>query len=178
MSRTHESYHDQLDAGGPEDLYVLKLAMERQKDRLDVERALAWLRVSAWDAEVFLKCVPTFMTGLDAASPTLRADLLDAARHVRAGYFPTGEDSDVPFALAEIMQALDAIPEAEALFHESVALHGASPEKLHRLAVCASAMHRPADAVARVEAALGMDPNFEPARAMRVALQGEMRRRH
>lgn len=176
-SRASEAYHDFLEAGGPEDLYVLKKALERQKDRLDLERALAWLRASAWDGEVFMHCLTAFLAGLDTASPPARLDLLDAARHVRDGYYPIGEDRDVPYALGELFQALDALPEAESAFAESLRMYGATADVLHRLATCASGMHRLPEALARLEEALALDPSYESARAMRIAVQAEMKRR-
>lgn len=176
-SRAREAFEAELDAGGPEDFYVLKRTLERQKDRLDIERALAWLRMSAWDGEVFHICAPTFLANVGAAPPSVRLDLFDAARRVREAYFPIGEERDVPFALGEVFDALDALPEAEACFGESLALRGPSAETLHRLAVCASALHRLPDALSHVEAALALDPNYELARAMRVTLAAELKRR-
>jgi len=176
-SRTQEAFEAELDAGGPEDFFVLKRTLERQKDRLDIERALAWLRSSAWDGEVFHICVPTILAGVAAAPPSVRLDIFDAARRVRDAYFPIGEERDVPFALGEVFDALDALPEAEACFAESMALRGPSADTLHRLAVCASALHRLPEAIVRAEEALAIDPAYEPARALRVTLAAEIKRR-
>ena len=176
-TRTQEAFEDALDAGGPEDFYVLKRTLERQKDRLDVEKALSWIRASAFDGEVFHICVPPILSQLDAAPPGVRLDLLDAARRVRERYFPIGEERDVPFALGELFDALDALPEAEEMYKESMALRGESADTLHRLAVCASSLHRLQEALAYVERALQVDPTYEPARAMRVALGADLRRR-
>jgi hypothetical protein len=175
--RAAQAYADAFDHGGPEDLYLLKKTLERQTERLDVERALAWLRLSAHDSEVFLRCAPTLLAGLDAAPPTLRLDVLDAARRAHEAFFPTGERGDVAFVLGELFQALDAVPEAEVLFEESARLHGRTAQTLHRLALCASALHRLPDALALVEEALRVEPDFEMARAMRIALQAELKRR-
>lgn len=176
-TRAHEAFEASLDAGGPEDFFVLKRTLERQKDRLDLERALSWIRASAWDGEVFHLCVPTILAHLDAAPPGVRLDVLDAARRVRERYFPIGEERDVPFALGEVFDALDALPEAEAAFAESMALRGESADTLHRMAVCASSLHRLDDALSLLERALAIDPTYEPARAMRVALRADVRRR-
>ena len=176
-SRTREAFEAALDAGGPEDFYILKRALERQKDRLDIERALAWLRASAFDGEVFHLCAPTFLAGIPAAPPSVRLDLLEATRRAREAYYPIGEERDVPYALGEVFDLLDAVPEAEASFAESLALRGPSPDIYHRLAVCASSLHRLPDALALLEKALAMDPAYEPARAMRVALAAELKRR-
>lgn len=176
-TRTHEAFDDALDAGGPEDFYVLKRTLERQKDRLDVERALAWIRASAWDGEVFHICVPAILAQIDAAPPGQRLDLLDAARRVRERYYPIGEERDVPFALGQLFDALDALPEAMASYRESMSLRGESADTLHRLAVCASSLHHLEEALAYVERALSIDPTYEPARAMRVALGADLRRR-
>lgn len=176
-TRAAQAYADAFEHAGPEDLYLLKKTMERQTERLDVERALAWLRLAAFDPDVFLRCAPTLLAGLDAAPPTLRLDVLDAARRVHEALFPTGGRDDVAFVLGELFQALDALPEAESLFQESARLHGRTAQTLHRLALCASALHRLPEALALVEEALQAEPDFEAARAMRIALQAELRRR-
>ena len=175
--RAAQAYRDAYDEGGPEDAYLLKKTLERQTERLDAERALAWLRLAAWDADVFLRCAPALLAGLDAAGPALRLDLLDAARHVHDAFYPIGEREDAAFILGELFQALDAVPEAEASFLESARLHGRTAQTLHRLALCASAQHRLPEALRLVEEALAADPGFEMARAMRIALQAEMQRR-
>lgn len=175
--RTAAAYHEAFDEGGPEDVHLLKRVMERQTERLDVERALAWLRVSAWDPAVFMRCAPAIQAGLDAAPPVLRFDVLDAARRVQEAYFPIGEHEDVSFALGELFQSLDAIPEAQEAFEESARLFGRTSQTLHRLALCASALHRLPEALALVEDALRVEPGFETARAMRIALQAELHRR-
>lgn len=175
-TRTHESYLAELDAGGPEDFFVLKQALEKQKDRLDVERALAWLRSAAWDPEVFHIVSPALLIGLPASHPSLRLDALDAARRVHEAYYPIGEERDVPYALGEVFDVLDAFPESEACFAESLRLYGPSPDVHHRLAGVAFAQRRLPDALAHLEKALTLDPAYEPARAMRVAVQGELRR--
>lgn len=176
-TRTSEAFEATLDAGGPEDFYVLKRTLERQKDRLDVEQALAWIRTSAFDPEVFHICTPTILAGIPAAPPSVRLDLLDAARRVREAYYPIGEERDIPYALGDVFDALDALPESEAAFHDSLTIYGPSPDTLHRLALCASGLHRLPDALARLEEALTLDPTYEPARAMRIALTAESKRR-
>lgn len=176
-SRTREAFDDHLDAAGPEALYLVKLAVENRRERVDTERALGWLRASAFDAEVFLACAPAFLSDVSRAPPTVRLDLLDAARRVREGYYPIGEERDVSHALAELFMALDALPEAEACYRESLRLHGPAPDVLHELAVCLSALHRLPEALARVEEALALDPSYEPARMTRIALEAELKRR-
>lgn len=175
-SRTRDAYVAHLGAGGPEDLFLVKTAID-SAGALDAERALAWLRLSAWDAEVFVACAPALMAALDDAPPTVRLDVLDAAMRVRDARYPVGGDADVEAVLGDLLLALDALPEAERALAESVDLHGATAEKLHRLALCASGQHRLPDALARLDEALALDASYEPARAMGVALRAQMRAR-
>lgn len=175
--RTGEAYREHFEAGGPEDLFLLQETLERRTRGLGVERGLAWLRLSAWDPEVFLTCAPTFLDHVDHAEPTVRADLLDAARRVREAYFPLGGDRDVPLALAEMFQGLDALPEAVAQCGESLRLHGRNAENLHRLATCLVGLDRVAEARALLDEALALAPRFAPARAMQRALGPDPGRR-
>lgn len=177
VSRTSEAYREHFEAAGPEDLYLLKETIEQHAKGLDVERGLAWLRVSAWDPEVFLGCAPTFLEHVDEAAPTVRLDLLDACRRVREAYFAIAGDLDVPLALAELLQVLDVLPEAAELCEESLRLHGRTPETLHRLATCLSGLQRLPEARALLDEALSLAPGFEAARAMKVALAADLRRR-
>ena len=160
-------------SGLPEDLFLLKEALDRQGRRLTLERALAWLRVAAWDAEVFLACAPLLIEQAATLPPVLRADVADAARRVRAAYFPVGGDRDVPMALGELMQELEEWEDAAALFDESLARHGRHPGALHRRALAASVLGRTGDARALVAEALALDPRHADARALRDALDDE-----
>jgi tetratricopeptide (TPR) repeat protein len=175
-SRAARAYREHFASGGPEDLYLLKETIERAPGRLDIEHGLAWLRASAMDPEVFLSCAPGFLDGVDEAGPTVREDLLDAARRVCEAYFPVAGDADVLLALAELLQALDALPEAAALCEESLRLHGRNPENLHRLATCVVGLGRAGEAKALLDEALALAPRYEPARAMRRTLAGGPRR--
>jgi len=176
-SRTGAAYREHYQAGGPEDLYLVKEAVERHAQRLDVEHGLAWLRLCAWDPEVFLACAPAFLERVDDAEDLERPDLLGAARRVREAYFPLRGDPDVHLALAELMQALDALPEAAELCEESLRLHGRKPEALHRLATCLVGLHRRPAARALLDEALALAPDFRDARVMRATLAADSRRR-
>lgn len=178
--RTRQAYAEFIAEGGPEDLYLAKETLEAASSSIDLEHGLSWLRTCAWDFEVFLLVLPGMLRTMDdeeSTAPMARQDALDAARRVRAGYYAVEGDPDVEGALAELFETLDAMREAAECYRASIGRSGATAPKLHRLAVCESAMHRLPEALAAIENALSLEPTYEPARAMRLTLQGELRRR-
>jgi hypothetical protein len=95
-----------LCAGGPDDLFTLKKALDWRYETLTLEQILALCRVLAYDPRILHGCLPAIHQKLPQADARLREDLRDTLDKVRAAYFPIGEEADFAPAFSALAAAL------------------------------------------------------------------------
>ncbi|MEA2901364.1 MAG: hypothetical protein QOH36_1251 [Actinomycetota bacterium] len=109
---TAQAYRDSVAAGGPDDLYALKKAVEASAASLSLEQLLAFLRLTGWDSKAFADLFDALAGHLDTASPTLRQEIRTALARVWETYYPIGEALDVPLLLGAMASAVGAHEDA------------------------------------------------------------------
>ena len=167
-----QAYVQAVDHLGPDDLFTLKKAVERQYEGWSITELVAYLRFTAWDPKVFFGCVPTLLDRVDGASEHEKDDLARLARHVWEAYFWIGEREDVPFELGLLCYGIGRLGDAAEYWGHSLRLHGPDPATLLNLATCRRELGEEAEARAYVDQLLALDPESEPARALLDELAG------
>jgi hypothetical protein len=106
------AFADHVASGGPDDLFLIKKAVDYRYETLNPEQILALVRLSAFDAKIFWGCVPALRAHIEAGrlDAGLRTDLLAAVDYVLQKYFPIGDEMDLPAAIADLKSALDRPP--------------------------------------------------------------------
>lgn len=106
---TRRAFADAIACGGPDDLFLVKKALDYRYETLTVEQALALIRITAYDAKIFCGCIPVLREALlrNAASSPLSADILSALALVRARFFSIGEADELGADLADFFASLD-----------------------------------------------------------------------
>lgn len=145
------AYREHVVDGGPDDFFALKKALDAQLTALPLRALLAYLRLAAWDATIFLAIAPTLVARTDDAPAEERAELRRAAREVWSRYFFVGERRDLAHALAVVLLAAGAPAEARGHGETSLALYGRRAPTLRVLAECARQLGD-ADAAGRLAA--------------------------
>jgi tetratricopeptide (TPR) repeat protein len=171
-TETRQAYTGAVDEVGPDDLFTLKKAVERAPDGGDwsIAELVAHLRLSGWDARIFLGCFGALLDRVDGASDAEKEELADVARKVWDGYFWIGERQDVPFELGLLCYGIGRLEDAVAFWGHSLDLHGPDPATFLNLATCHREQGEPDKAWLYVNRALDLDPESEPAQALRHAL--------
>jgi tetratricopeptide (TPR) repeat protein len=152
---------------GPDDFYMVKKIIEPHYESLEVAQALAYLRLTGWDATIFWGCFPTLNAKLAEAEPALRREARAAVYQVWNNYYHIGEELDLPFYLGLVLFKLGLHLEALEFFGHSLELYGRSASTLFNMAVCYYSLGQPGQAVAYASQALEVTPDFEPAQKMR-----------
>lgn len=166
-AETRQAFALAVDELGPDDFYTVKRAIQRHYSEWSTAELVAHLRLSGWDARIFMGCFPVLLERVDTASAPQREELAMLATQVAAGYFSIGEDEDVPFALGILCYGLGRYADAARLLEQSLLLHGADPATLCNLAMSSYELGRWDDAQRYVDETLALDPTYEPAGALR-----------
>lgn len=85
---THLAFAEAVGAGGPDDFFTLKSVVEKQYGRMNLSELLSFLRLSGWDAEIFVNCLPHLQTLLAQADPVWYSDVYAALNNIWQRYLP------------------------------------------------------------------------------------------
>lgn len=174
---TRLAFTTAMTQNSPDDFFTLKRILEKHYDQLEIEQFLAYLRLSGWDANVFLDCFSAIMPQLESAPEALREELAWAVDNIWETYYPIGEARDLAFYLGMLLYALERYPEALSYLQRSHQLYGDDPSTLYNMGLCYYRLRQLDRALECMTYILEHTPEFEPAKAMRIKLRAEMARR-
>jgi len=174
---TRQAYIAAVEQYGPDDFYILKKGIEKVYDTLTLPQILAYLRLSGWDANIFLGCFPTLLNRADSVSEAERQELYWAIQQVWDTYYPIGEKHDLAFFLGMLLYGMTYYSEALDYFQHSLWLYGPDASTVYNMGMCHYCLRQLEAALTCVDQALELDAAFEPARGMRIKIQVEMDRR-
>ncbi|MCP4360765.1 MAG: hypothetical protein GY796_22385 [Chloroflexi bacterium] len=92
---TRHTFTEAVVQGGPDDFYALKLALEDYTHTFTLAQILSYLRLSGYDAEIFMACFPALLTQVRRESDVWYADVYAVVVQVWLQYLPLSEDDDV-----------------------------------------------------------------------------------
>jgi tetratricopeptide (TPR) repeat protein len=168
------AYEEEVARAGPEEFYALRGALEPRHEPLELDQALAYLRLSGFDSEVFLACFATLAEAAADADEDERRALLEAAERVWGEYFPIGDRRDVAFALGSILYFLGAYPDALSLYERSLTINGRDGATTYNIGLCHYALGDPASALEWLDETLAIDPTLGAVRATRATVVAEL----
>ncbi len=164
---TRLAFDEAVDRRGPDDFFDLKTAFGKPLDDLTLEQLLGWLRLSGWDANVFLDCWPALMKHATEAPGLLRLELYRVILQVWDRHFPISQAVDLAFHLGVLLCEIERYEDALPLFHESIAACGPNPATVYNVGLCLFHLGHLEEALRQVDQALEEAPDFEPALELR-----------
>lgn len=135
-TETRHAYQDAIVNTSPDDFFNLKKALDPHCDRLSLEHAIAYIRLSGYDAKIFLACFPSFMAHAKSVFNAQRQELIQLIHNVWETYYPIGEPEDLAFQLGKILVSLQEYYTAAKYFQQSLKFQGLQPETLDYLSQC------------------------------------------
>jgi hypothetical protein len=100
----------------PDDFFALKTAVDLHLPTFTLPQLLSYLRLSAYDADIFANCLPLLLAQLPHISPAWYSDVYEVAVLVWQGYFPLGEEGDLAAEIGRMLMAIGFEAEAHSLF--------------------------------------------------------------
>lgn len=174
-AETRQAYKEAIEAFGPDDFFTLKKGIQKVCGNFSIEQVLAFLRLSGWDAKTLITFFPTLMKRLENANDDQRHEIYSSIHRVWDTYYPMGESStDLSFHLGTLLCKMGYYREALGFYHDSLKHYGKAPGTEYNIAYCHDGLREPEKALEHVHKALELDPDFEPARALRIQIEGAM----
>ncbi|UCD93804.1 MAG: SAM-dependent methyltransferase [Candidatus Zixiibacteriota bacterium] len=168
---TRRAYEGSVESFGPDDFFVLKNAIRDNLGNYSLEQLLAFVRLSCFDAAILMNCFPAMLPLLNDASEIQKRETYNLIHKVWETYYSFGESTDVPFHLAGLLCQMRYYREALEFFDLSVKEYGYSPGTYFNMALCHVGLREMDRALECVHKALEMEPDFDPARGLRVQLE-------
>jgi tetratricopeptide (TPR) repeat protein len=163
------------EAFGLDDLFALLAWLNVHMEEMLLPQILAVLRLTRWDPTAFMRIFPV-LAGQARNAAAERHDLRHAALRTWANHYPvTAGENVLAFQCGVILLELRFYAEAHEMFKTAQRVLGPSAATSYNLGLCAQGLERPAEALAFMEEACELDPQFEPARISREKLQQKVR---
>lgn len=157
----------------PDDFFALRQVLGEHYDTLSIEQILAYLRLSGWDGAVFLDCFSVIMAKLENLTSSMQEELLWAVQNIWENYYPIGEQRDLPFYLGMLLYSMEYFPEALEYLQHSRQIYGDDPNTIYNMGMCYYRLRQLDQAMECMTQTLKQNPEFEPAKAMRIKLKSE-----
>lgn len=133
---TKQAYTRFVDDFGPDDYFGLKKLIESKAEDLNAGEIISCLRLSAYDARIFLQLFPHLSRLLPDVTGRERDNLFMIVPFIWSTYYHIGEPDDLAFELGELLLSLLFYQEAALYFEKSLQLYGRNGTTLYKLAVC------------------------------------------
>jgi tetratricopeptide (TPR) repeat protein len=156
---TSLAYREVLENNNPSDFFYLKKGLEQFYEYLSLEQLLAYLRISGWDSNIFMGCLPVLLEQVKRASPALKKDLVLAAAKIWDNYYPLGEAKDIAFSLGLLLFGLEQYEMALEYFGHSLQIYGREGATLYNIGMCYNNLGRVKEAQIYLAEARLPEPN-------------------
>jgi tetratricopeptide (TPR) repeat protein len=170
---TAHAYAEAVQGFGPDDFFVLKKGVEKLYESLTLPQLLAYLALSDWDPNILAGCASTLRNCLGEATAAQKQEVFRAVHQVWEHYYPLGERTDVAFQIGLLLHTMEYYAEAVRFYEQSRALCGASALTAYNRGLCHHRLRQLDQALLCMEEALGLDPDCEAARRLRILLETE-----
>ena len=157
----------------PDDFFTLRQVLAEHYNTLSIEQILAYLRLSGWDGAVFLDCFSAIMAKVENLASSVQEELFWAVQNIGENYYPIGEQQDLPFYLGMLLYNLEYFPEALEYLQQSRQIYGDDPNTIYNMGMCYYRLRQLKRAMECMTQTLKQNPDFEPAKAMRIKLKSE-----
>ncbi len=171
FSEMRRAIDEALERLNPDDYFTMKKGLEHAAQYMSLEALLGFLRMSSWDAKLFVSFADRLRVHAQSASWRQMEELTWAARCVWENHLPIGEADDLAAILGDVVMEASVFPEALAYYERSLELNGPTATNCHRLALVHQQLGRLDLAADFVEQALDLDPNLAVARALKVEIE-------
>ncbi|HET6841595.1 MAG TPA: SAM-dependent methyltransferase [Candidatus Angelobacter sp.] len=158
---------------GPDDLFALLSWLNAHMEEMSLRHVLAALRLTHWDPVAFMRLFPVIARQIRSAVAE-RSDLRNAVMRVWENHYPvTSDENVVAFYCGVILLELRFFEDALRMLTISGRLFGQSAATSYNLGLCAQGLGRTSEALAYMEEACRLDPNFEAAKSARLKLENK-----
>ena len=104
---TQRAFNEWLIENNPDDYFALKQIVETQYESMSLAQLLSFLRLSVWDATVFVDCFPYLLAQLQEESDAWHEDVYAVIQQVWQQHLPLGETDDLVTKINTLLDFMD-----------------------------------------------------------------------
>jgi SAM-dependent methyltransferase len=168
------AWADAMDTFGPDNFSTLQRCVRDEIKTASVKTALATIRMSVWDSDVFYKFKQTIIEATPSASEKLQSDIHRDVTQILLRYFPLQHAKDVSFELARICMGLKRWHDAITLFHASRRQCGDHHVAWYNIGICNWYLSHWEEALKAFGKSLDMKPDYEDAASWKVRVEAKL----
>lgn len=175
---TIHAFNNAIQQWGPDDFFTLRIGMIEACTALNIKQLLAYLRMSAWDSDVFVDCYSTLhsqLVEMESVDWEVELELHHAIQQVWNMYYYIGENSDLPYRLGVLTYILGYYVEALEYFEHSLSLHGLDVDTLYNMSVCYYDQKHWEKALEYIDKVLELDAEHEAAKVKQIKIHSMLR---
>ena len=160
------AYQDAIASSSPDDFFTIKRSIERNYSSLSLQQLIAYLRLSGWDAHIFLDSYPALMSQIEYASGTQQQELIHTIEQIWDTYYHIGDFQNLAFNMGKLLSKTQAYDAAITYFQQSLKLNGIQPTTLYHLGLCYFQLKKQDAALYCIHQALSIEPTFTDAQEL------------
>jgi len=161
FTETKAAYQRVVNDFGPDDFNGFKKFFYNNISKMGVEDLIGFLRLSHYDATLFMRILPQLKQAIQQVSFNQRKRLAETLHHIWEMYFTFNEKKDLAFAIGGIFYSLGFYKDALIHFQHSIKLYGDTPDVFFNRALCHYHLREDEHFVALVKEAKAAFPDFE-----------------
>lgn len=133
---TIQAFERHIQDFGPDDYFSLKKLVEKNLGSLTYQEIITMIRMSAYDATIFVLMLPDLKREINALSENQRLNLLMIIPRIWDNYFPLKEATDIAANLGDVLFQLGLYTEAILFYEKSLLIYGRTEHILHNITLC------------------------------------------
>lgn len=133
---TLSASREQIQQFSPDDFFVLKRFAEQRIEEMSFTEILSFIRLSEYDARLFLQFAPRIHELIDNLSSGQANSLVQVMVKIWDGFYPIGETQDLALEIGSILFYLKHYTDALRFLNLSEITHGLQALNLYYKALC------------------------------------------
>jgi hypothetical protein len=174
FDETQAAFLEAVERFSPYHFYILVRELRKDSKNLSIEQLLSLLRLSHWDPQIMLWFAPGIRETVKAASERIKQELAYGMEQVWDNYFSIGEQDDLPFEIATILQKMDRPQEAIRYYERSRQLSGEHHATAFNTGLCFYQLGQMDEALRRIIRALELNASYQPAKEWKEHIESQL----
>lgn len=171
---TKRAYGRSAERFSPSDYHVIKQAVARQAQALDLGELAAFIGLSGCDPRLFQQCLPRIEELAEGLTPAEQAELTELALRVWDNYYALGEPGELAFRIGTLLYRLEQFEAAIRCYRHTLEHDGEDASVYYNIGLCFYRMVQDDECLHYMAHSLRLEPGKEDALHIVRQVEGEV----
>ena len=171
--QTRLAYRRFIERFGPDEFYSLKLGIDRNVERMDLQEILSFWRLGGYDAEFFIQCTKRISSLISDANDEEQQDLLTGIQEMWSSFYVMEQRYDLALDAGLILFEMSMYEASKRFLELSVKEEQDEvvPTVYYCLAICCFELELVPEAAHYLRELIAVEPGHEEAKALLSMIQ-------